>query len=122
MLRGGGRFEDPKQPICQRRTRGGGHQEHGARQDRSELAGQLSGERSAELDTDRHVGKAGAVKRMVIGKPSAAPLRAMANRCRAAADTAPDQDTFQKFVELAADLDAEALKMERKPGDSNGGT
>jgi hypothetical protein len=54
-------------------------------------------------------------------KPSATLFRAMANRCRAAADTAPDQDTFRKFMELAADLDAKAVRMARKPGDLNGG-
>jgi hypothetical protein len=53
-------------------------------------------------------------------KPSAAFVRAMANRCRAAANTAPDQDTFGKFLELAADLEAAAARMERKPGDGNG--
>ncbi len=31
------------------------------------------------------------------------------------------QDTFRKFMELAADLDAKAVRMARKPGDSNGG-
>jgi hypothetical protein len=44
----------------------------------------------------------------------------MANRCRAAANSAPDQDTFGKFLELAADLEAAAARMERKPGDGNG--
>jgi hypothetical protein len=44
-------------------------------------------------------------------------LPAMANRCPAAADSA---SPFGKFLELAADLDAGAARMGRKPGAGNG--
>jgi len=48
-------------------------------------------------------------------------LPAMANRCPAAADSAPP---FGKFLELAIDLDAAArdaaARMGRKPGAGNG--
>ena len=47
-------------------------------------------------------------------------IRALADRCRAAAEAAPDQDTFKKFMELAADLDAGAAKSERKARQGNG--
>jgi hypothetical protein len=57
---------------------------------------------------------------MVINKPGAVMIRALADRCRAAAEAAPDQDTFKKFMELAADLDAGAAKSERKARQGNG--
>jgi hypothetical protein len=44
-------------------------------------------------------------------------LPTMANRCPAAADSAPP---FGNFVELAVDLDAAAARMGRKPGVGNG--
>ena len=57
---------------------------------------------------------------MVVSKPRSAMFRAMADRCRTAAKTAPDQDAVEKFRELAADFDAAAAKSESKAGHGNG--
>jgi hypothetical protein len=57
---------------------------------------------------------------MVVDKFGASLLRAMADQCRAAAQGASADDTFQKFMNLAADLDAGAATSERIPGHCNG--
>jgi hypothetical protein len=56
---------------------------------------------------------------MIVDKFGASLLRAMADQCRAAAQGA-SEDTFQKFMNLAADLDAGAATSERIPGHCNG--
>ena len=60
------------------------------------------------------------MSRMVVDKRCASLLRAMADQCRAAAETASDQETSRKFMQLAADFDAGAASSERSPGHSNG--
>jgi hypothetical protein len=57
---------------------------------------------------------------MVVDKRSASLLRAMADQCRAAAETASDQETFRKFMQLAADFDAGATSSDRSAGHCNG--
>jgi hypothetical protein len=44
----------------------------------------------------------------------------MADQCRAAAETASDQETFQKFMQLADDFDAGAAGPGQDPGRCNG--
>jgi hypothetical protein len=57
---------------------------------------------------------------MVVDKRGTSLLRAMADQCRAAAKTASTEETFQKFMQLAADLDAGAASSQRSPGKCNG--
>jgi hypothetical protein len=57
---------------------------------------------------------------MAVDKRDASLLRAMADQCRAAAETASDQETFHKFMQLADDFDAGAASSEQDPGRCNG--
>jgi hypothetical protein len=57
---------------------------------------------------------------MVVDKRGAVLLRAIAGQCRAAANAAGDEDSFQKYMQLAADLDAGAARSEKSPGQCNG--
>ena len=60
------------------------------------------------------------MSRMVVDERGASLLRAMADQCRVAATTAADEETFQKFMQLAADFDAGAASSQRSPGECNG--